>query len=294
MANLKDIRNRIGSVTSMKQITSAMKMVSAAKLRRAQDAIIQLRPYANKMTEILHSLSNSLSAEDESPYLKIRQPNRILMVLISSNRGLAGAFNSNVIKNAMAFVDEKYGKQMATDNVDFMAIGKKGFDQMRRKKLRIIANHSEVYNALHFENVAAISQEIMDSFVNGRYDRVHLLYNSFKNVAVHPFIQEQFLPVVVEDKEEDEYARNYDYIFEPSPKEIVETLIPTSLRMQFYKAILDSNAAEHGARMTSMHQATDNATDILKDLKLTYNKARQAAITKEIIEISAGAEALSN
>ncbi|WP_306351321.1 ATP synthase F1 subunit gamma [Flavobacterium sp. '19STA2R22 D10 B1'] len=285
MANLKEIRNRITSVSSTMQITSAMKMVSAAKLKKAQDAISAMRPYAEKLTELLQSLSATMDGEGGSKYADQRPVNKVLIVAITSNRGLCGAFNANVIKEVKRISQTEYvGKQ-----VDFITIGKKGNDVIRKTNT-VIQNDSAVFDNLTFENVAVIAEELMKLFVEGTYDKIILIYNQFKNAATQIVMTEQFLPIVpivtLEEK------ANVDYIFEPSKEEIVEELIPKSLKTQLYKAIRDSFASEHGARMTAMHKATDNATELRNQLKLTYNKARQAAITNEILEIVGGAEAL--
>ena len=286
MANLKEIRNRISSVSSTMQITSAMKMVSAAKLKKAQDAITAMRPYSNKLTELLQSLSATLDADSGSKLAEQRVVNNVLIVAITSNRGLCGAFNSNIIKQVSSLMSETY----ADKNVSVLAIGKKANDAFS-KTGKVIANKSEVFDDLTFENVAEIAQMIMDNFVQGEYDKVELVYNSFKNAATQIVMTEQFLPIV---PVESDASANLDYIFEPSKQEIVETLIPKSLKTQLFKGIRDSFASEHGARMTAMHKATDNATELRDQLKLTYNKARQAAITNEILEIVGGAEALNN
>ncbi|EAR02738.1 ATP synthase F1 subunit gamma [Maribacter sp. HTCC2170] len=286
MANLKEIRNRISSVSSTMQITSAMKMVSAAKLKKAQDAITAMRPYANKLTELLQSLSASLDADSGSTYADNRPINKVLVVAITSNRGLCGAFNTNIIKQCATLTDESFGGKQ----VDFVAIGKKSNDILS-KNAAVISNHSDVFDDLTFENVAVIAEELMELFRDGSYDRIELVYNKFKNAATQIVMSEQFLPIV---PSEDSEASGADYIFEPSKAEIVEQLIPKSLKTQLYKAIRDSFASEHGARMTAMHKATDNATELRDQLKLTYNQARQAAITNEILEIVGGAEALNN
>ncbi len=286
MANLKEIRNRISSISSTMQITSAMKMVSAAKLKKAQDAITAMRPYADKLTELLQSLSATLDADSGSVYAAEKEVNNVLLVVITSNRGLCGAFNSNIIKQTNSLIDTTYtGKK-----VDVLAIGKKANDAFEKKDV-VIANKSEVFDELTFDNVAEIAQLLMDKFVDGSYDKIELVYNKFKNAATQIIMTEQFLPIVAETSEAEV---NLDYVFEPSKVEIVEALIPKSLKTQLYKAIRDSFAAEHGARMTAMHKATDNATELRDALKLTYNKARQAAITNEILEIVGGAEALNN
>lgn len=285
MANLKEIRNRITSVSSTMQITSAMKMVSAAKLKKAQDAITAMRPYADKLTELLQGLSANLDGDSGSQYADVREVRRVLVVSISSNRGLCGAFNSNIIKQSMSLVQGTYGDKQ----VDFLTIGKKAHDLIR-KRHTIISDHSAVYDNLTFEAVEAIAEELMQLFAEGKYDRIDLVYNQFKNAVTQIVRTEQFLPI---QPAETESSVSADYIFEPSEAEIVEQLIPKSLKTQLFKAIRDSFASEHGARMTAMHKATDNAAELRDQLKLTYNKARQAAITNEILEIVGGAEALA-
>ncbi|MER3375860.1 MAG: ATP synthase F1 subunit gamma [Allomuricauda sp.] len=286
MANLKEIRNRISSISSTMQITSAMKMVSAAKLKKAQDAITAMRPYSDKLTELLQSLSASLDGDAGSAFTDNRPVNKVLVVAITSNRGLCGAFNTNIIKQSRTLVGQTYaGKQ-----VDFVTIGKKANDILRKKNT-IVANHSDVYDDLTFENVAEIAEFLMAQFTEGKYDRIDLVYNKFKNAATQIVMSEQFLPIAISDEKASSVS---DYIFEPSKAEIVEQLIPKSLKTQLFKAIRDSFASEHGARMTAMHKATDNAKDLRDQLKLTYNKARQAAITNEILEIVGGAEALND
>ncbi|WP_395065518.1 ATP synthase F1 subunit gamma [Flavobacterium sp.] len=284
MANLKEIRNRITSVSSTMQITSAMKMVSAAKLKKAQDAITAMRPYAEKLTELLQNLSSTLEGEVGGSFTKQREINKVLVVAITSNRGLCGAFNTNVIKQAKVVAESYSGKQ-----VDIFAIGKKGNDVLA-KTSTVIENHSDVYDNLTFDNVATIANILTEKFTSGDYDKIEIVYNQFKNAATQIVQTEQFLPLAA--VKSDKPASTGDYIFEPSKEEIVETLIPKMLKTQLYKSIRDSFASEHGARMTAMHKATDNATDLRNQLKLTYNKARQAAITNEILEIVGGAEAL--
>lgn len=285
MANLKEIRNRISSVSSTMQITSAMKMVSAAKLKKAQDAITAMRPYANKLTELLQGLSASLDADSGSKYSSQREVKKVLIVAITSNRGLCGAFNSNIIKEVAKIASQNYSNQ----EVSYLAIGKKANDAFKKTN-RVIANKSSVFDDLTFENVAEIAELLMDKFVSGEFDKIILVYNKFKNAATQELMTEQFLPIV---PIEGDANLNLDYIFEPTKAEIVEQLIPKSLKTQLYKSIRDSFASEHGARMTAMHKATDNATELRDQLKLTYNKARQAAITNEILEIVGGAEALN-
>ncbi|MCR5861204.1 ATP synthase F1 subunit gamma [Flavobacterium sp. J372] len=287
MANLKEIRNRITSVSSTMQITSAMKMVSAAKLKKAQDAITAMRPYAEKLTELLQNLSATLDGDTGGKFAEQREVNRVLIVAITSNRGLAGAFNSNVIKQVRVLQEQYAGKQ-----VDVLTIGKKGNDGLR-KSANIIDNNNGIFDALTFENVAAVAESLMQRFADGEYDRIEIVYNHFKNAATQIVKTEQFLPLEPIAATEVKTTVT-DYIFEPSKEEIVLSLIPLSLKTQLYKAVRDSFASEHGARMTAMHKATDNATELRNQLKLTYNKARQAAITGEILEIVGGAEALNN
>jgi F-type H+-transporting ATPase subunit gamma len=284
MANLKEIRNRITSISSTMQITSAMKMVSAAKLKKAQDAITAMRPYAEKLTELLQNLSASLDGDVGGEFTTQREVKKVLIVAITSNRGLCGAFNTNVIKEAKNRSEYYAGKQ-----VDVFAIGKKGNDILS-KTLTVIDNQSSVFDHLTFDNVAVIAETLTQKFVSGEYDKIELVYNQFKNAATQIVQVEQFLPLA--PIQSAKVVSNADYIFEPAMEEIVLTLIPKALKTQLYKGIRDSFASEHGARMTAMHKATDNATDLRDQLKLTYNKARQAAITNEILEIVGGAEAL--
>ncbi|HEY0029709.1 MAG TPA: ATP synthase F1 subunit gamma [Bacteroidia bacterium] len=291
MANLKEVRNRIVSVSSTQQITSAMKMVSAAKLRRAQDAITQMRPYASKLKEILENLSASLDSSD-GVYSKQRPVKNVLLIVITSNRGLCGGFNANVLKAASRLAREEY----KGCNVSVLCIGKKAADYFKKTEYGIIGSDmprglNELYDELTFVNVAPVAEKIMQVFVAGQFDKVELIYNQFKNAAVQITTTEQYLPVQAPAGAKTTKAT--EYIFEPSKEFIVQDLIPRSLKTQLFKALLDSHAAEHGARMTSMHKATDNAGALIKELKLTYNKARQAAITNEILEIVGGAEALA-
>ena len=290
MANLKEIRNRISSVGSTMQITSAMKMVSAAKLKKAQDAITAMRPYSEKLTELLQNLSATLDADTGSKYSDQREANKILVVAITSNRGLAGAFNSNIIKETRHLAANKYaGKQ-----VDFMTLGKKGNDILK-KTGKVIENNNGIFDDLSFDTTSEIAEKLMGLFSEGKYDRIILVYNNFKNAATQIVMTEQFLPIMPPKPIEGQEAKTSEtfYIFEPSKEEIVEALIPKSLKTQLFKALRDSVASEHGARMTAMHKATDNATELRDSLKLQYNKARQAAITNEILEIVGGAEALA-
>ena len=291
MPNLKEVRNRIVSVGSTMQITSAMKMVSAAKLKRAQDAITQMRPYANKLQEILQNVSSSLDTS-ENAYARDTKTKSVLLVVISSNRGLAGGFNANVIKKTWSLIKNDY----ADNNVSVISIGKKANDAFKRTEYSIHGTDlphglNEIFDSLNYNTVAPIAEKIMETFVNKQFDKVVLVYNQFKNAAIQLVQAEQFLPIVA--SQTDGKSSSVDYIFEPSMEFIVSDLIPRSLKTQFYKALLDSVASEHGARMTAMHKATDNAKDMLRDLKISYNKARQTAITTEILEIVAGAEALN-
>ena len=286
MANLKEIRLRITSVGSTMQITSAMKMVSAAKLKRAQDAIIQMRPYANKLTELLKNLSASLDSSDGGVYTQEREIKNVLLVTVTSNRGLCGGFNAYIMKKAKSLINEEY----ANANVSILSIGKKSSEHFTKNGFNVASTHDALFGDLSFDNVAKVAEGIMEQFVEGDYDKVVLVYNQFKNAATQIIMTENFLPVQAAENNSEIVV---DYIFEPTKQEIVEQLIPKSLKTQLFKAVLDSHAAEHGARMTAMHKATDNASELKKDLTLTYNKARQAAITNEILEIVGGAEALS-
>lgn len=292
MANLKEVRNRIASVSSTQQITKAMKMVSAAKLKRATNAIVALRPYATKLKELLANLSASLE-DGSSPFLEEREPNKVLVIVVNSNRGLAGAFNMNAIKTANNLIAEKYSNQLRAGNVSIVAIGKKAQEFYQRRKYNVIGNNNDVYLDLNFLNVSKITETIMDGFLKGQYDRVELVYNQFRNAAVQILVSEQLLPVPKTEKPANVNATQVDYILEPSKEEIVEQLIPKNIKIQVYKAVLDSHASEHGARMTAMDKATDNAGELLKALKLSYNQARQAAITTELTEIVSGAAALT-
>ncbi|WP_431166029.1 ATP synthase F1 subunit gamma [Tenacibaculum halocynthiae] len=286
MANLKEIRNRITSIKSTMQITSAMKMVSAAKLKKAQDAITAMRPYSSKLTELLQSLSATLDSDAGGAYSTQREVNKVLLVTITSNRGLCGGFNSSIIKETVKTINETYNGV----TVDLFTIGKKGNDILSKEN-NVIENRNDIFDELTFDNVALVAEQLMDLYVSGSYDKIEIIYNRFKNAATQIPQVEQFLPI---KPIEGDANVNLDYVFEPSKEEIVLELIPKSLKTQLYKAIRDSFAAEHGARMTAMHKATDNATELRDELLLTYNKARQAAITNEILEIVGGAEALNN
>lgn len=288
MANLKEVKERIGSVSSTQQITKAMKMVAAAKLRKAQDRITQLRPYSEKLTALLANVSSG-SDEGMDTYSQEREVKNVLVVPVTSDRGLCGAFNSNIFKGVRAYLESD---ELQGATVSVLPVGKKSYDFFKKSSYSLVDGFWEVFGDLTFDNVRAAAEYAMESYENGTYDRVVLVYNEFKNVATQIIRTEQFLPVV-QNATEEASTTNTDYIYEPSKDFIVEELIPKSLKIQFYKAVLESNASEHGARMTAMGKATDNAGELLKELKLTYNRTRQAAITKEILEIVGGAEALA-
>lgn len=295
MASTKEIRTRLASTASTRQITSAMKMVSAAKLKKAQDAVLQLRPYAQKLQEILGSISSS--DEGSSEFTKVRSEERVLIVVITSNRGLCGAFNTNVVKQALQLVQDKYSSQLAAKKLSFIAIGKKGGDLLKRRNLPLVTINTDLVDKVNFDKVADFATGLMNDFSGGKYDKIEIIYNQFKNAAIQVLQTEQYLPVpkakpVVSNKKGNAASTNYDFIFEPSKEQIIKELIPKSLKTQLFKAILDSVASEHGARMTAMHKATDNATELLRQYRIQYNKARQTSITNEILEIVGGAEAL--
>ena len=287
MPNLKEIKSRITSVKSTIQITSAMKMVSAAKLKKAQDAIIQLRPYSNKLTEIMSSLSSASEDSSQNKYSEVREVSKILLVPITSNRGLCGGFNANIIKKTIEIEKELNSKSELT----ILSIGKKSSEFFKKNKYNVHSTHDDVFQDVNYEDVSKIAELILNDFANEKFDKVILVYNQFKNAATQIVMQEDFLPLNKTQSENSQEA--VDYIYEPGKDEILNELIPKSLKTQLFKAILDSNASEHGARMTAMHKATDNATELKNELTLSYNKARQAAITGEILEIVGGAEALN-
>ncbi|MFM7218099.1 MAG: ATP synthase F1 subunit gamma [Bacteroidota bacterium] len=290
MPNLKEVRNRISSVISTQQITKAMKMVSAAKLRRAQDAILMMRPYAAKLREIMENISGTLDSSTGGDYAKVRPVNNVLIVAVNSNRGLCGAFNANIIRTVNRLMREDYAAQHKAGGVKVLCIGKKASDFFSKQPAVYQGQHNDVYNQLSFPAASSIATSIMEQFRSGAFDKVVLVYNQFKNAAVQHVQVEQMLPIV--PPASGKTVVN-DYIFEPAKEELVLELIPKAIRIQLYKGILDSVASEHGARMTSMNKATDNAGELLRNLRLSYNKARQAAITGEILEIVAGAEALN-
>ena len=288
MGNLKEVRTRIASVSSTQQITSAMKMVSAAKFRRAQNAIVSMRPYDKQLSDIIRDIN----VEDgvDTPYHAVRDEKKVLLVVVTSNKGLCGAFNSNIIKEANARI--KHYQQKAGVDLSMITIGKRASEFFSKHTTLVKSTFDDVLDKPTFDNVAAIAEDIMNRFCDKEYDKVEIIYNKFKNSLTQILSTEQFLPVMPDTKKDENKVQS-DYIFEPSKQEILKEMIPLSLRSQFYRVVLDSLASEHGARMTAMQKATDNATELLKELKLTYNKARQSAITNEIIEIVSGAEALN-
>ncbi|NQT78625.1 MAG: ATP synthase F1 subunit gamma [Bacteroidetes bacterium] len=292
MPNLKEVRTRIESVKSTQQITSAMKLVAASKLRKAQRAILQLRPYAQKLQEFLQGMSTDLDQTDEAVYAKEREIKKILIVVVTSNRGLCGAFNANVIKQAVALIHTTYRDAHERGDVSLYCIGKKGAEYFNKHQYPVAKENLALFDDLNYENALTIAEELMQDFAEKKYDRIDIIYNQFKNAAVQVLLTEQFLPIL--PPEDDGSGLQVDYIFEPNKEQIIEELVPKSLKIQFFKVVLDSFASEHGARMTAMHMATDNASELLKELKLSYNKARQTSITNEILEIVSGAEALKN
>ncbi len=287
MPNLKEVRIRIQSVSSTQQITKAMKMVSAAKLKRAQDGVTRLRPYAAKLKGIMENMSGA----GGSIYTRIRGEEKVLLVLITSNRGLCGAFNSNIIRTANRLLAKEFAKQNREKNVKVLCIGRKASEFFSKNKNLYEGHHNDIFGNLSYESAAVLAESIMKDFREEKFDKICIVYNQFKNAAVQIITTEQFLPVIPPSSKEKK-KQSIDYIFEPGQEEIVTELIPRSLKIQLYKALLDSHASEHGARMTAMNMATENAQEMLKQLRLSYNKARQAAITKEILEIVSGAEAL--
>ena len=292
MPNLKEVKTRISSVVSTQQITKAMKMVAVSKLRRAKNSILQMRPFAEKLNEILINVSKDLDADEGKGYGTEREIEKVLIVVITSDRGLCGAFNNNVSKRTVALIEENYKYQFDAGDVHILPLGKKGFDFFRRRKYHVIAKFTDIFRGLSFKKGREPAEFVMNAFLQGEYDKVDIVYNEFKNVARQVVRVEQFLPIAP-DSDTEQLPGIIDYIFQPNKKVIIEEMIPKSLKIQFYKAMLESNAAEHGARMTAMEQATENAGELLGELRLVYNRTRQAAITKEILEIVAGAEALS-
>ena len=294
MAGLKEVRLRIASVKTTLQITSAMKMMAAAKLRKAQTAIIKLRPYAMKLNEILGNLSSGIEDSSENLYAKQRPPEKILLVVIASNRGLCGSFNSNVIRTATTLMANEFAAQTRKNNVSLITIGKKATDYFRKRNYRVVDSRDDLFNDLTFEKVSVLAQQIMASFTAKEYDRIYIIYNQFKNAAVQKLVTEQYLPIVPSEVTAAQPAKMVpaNYIYEPDSETIIRELIPKTLRIKLFKAMLDSFASELGARMTAMQNASDSAQEMIKELQLTYNKARQASITKKLLEIVSGAEAL--
>ncbi|MBN2482002.1 MAG: ATP synthase F1 subunit gamma [Bacteroidales bacterium] len=297
MANLKEIRIRLNSVRSIRQITNAMKMVSAAKLRKAQDGITRLRPYFIKLDEIMQHVGSQLDNSYKSIYEIPNESGRVLLIVLTSNRGLCGAFNANIIKRTIQCIKNNYSEEYKNGKLDIISIGKKSTDYFRSKKYPVIENYNHIFDNLKFDPVSELAEKIINSFLSAKYGEIKIIYNQFRNAAVQEITEERFLPVVYEkelaDLPESKYETYTDYILEPSIKEIYDVMIPYFLKLQIFRTLLESYASEHGARMTAMHKATDNATDLIKELELSYNKARQAAITKEITEIVSGADALS-
>lgn len=294
MASLKEVRNRIVSVNSTQQITKAMKMVAAAKLRRAQDNILQMRPYAQKLGQMLSTVSAGSETSVDSPLKVVRAVDKVLIVVVTSDRGLCGAFNTNIIKATLQLINEKYSVQASKGNVEIFAIGKKGAEAFTRRGYVVNTTYTDLFSRLKFVNVKEAAETIMKDFSEGRYDAVDLVYNEFKNVATQIIHADPYLPIVADATAQKAKASEVNYIFEPNEEEILSELIPKSLKITLYRAVLESNASEQGARMTAMDKATDNAQELLKALKLVYNRTRQAAITTEILEIVGGAEALKS
>ncbi|HEX2394611.1 MAG TPA: ATP synthase F1 subunit gamma [Bacteroidales bacterium] len=291
MANLKEIRIRLNSVKSTRQITSAMKMVSAAKLRKAQDAIFQLRPFYYKLHEILKKVSSGMDEKHESVFTRSTDAGKILLVVITSNRGLCGAFNSNIVKRTIQVINEQYPEAWRNGKVDLIAIGKKGADQLKTRNYKVTATYHQLFDKLTFDKSTDVANQLINDFVQQKYGIIKIIYNQFKNAAVQDVTEEFLLPLLPDPESEDKFESPTEYILEPSNTEIINEMIPYTLRVQFFRSLLESNAAEHGARMTAMHKATDNATELIRELELNYNKARQASITREILEIVGGAEA---
>jgi F-type H+-transporting ATPase subunit gamma len=290
---LKETRNRIKSVSSTQQITKAMKMVSAAKLRRAQERIIQMRPYSQKLNEIAANIVTAAQGEVKIKLAQVREVKNVLIVVVTSDRGLAGAFNINIIKEALKVIKEKYSAQAASGNLSILAIGKKGNEFFKKRNYNVISDYSTLLTDLTFDNSTIAAEFVMKAFEEGKFDEVQLVYSQFKNAASQNFTAEQFLPVPKAEKPKDGAKSKANFIFEPDVEQIVDFLIPKILRTQFFKVLLDVNASEHGARMTAMDKASENANELIKALRIAYNGARQAAITTELTEIVSGANALA-
>lgn len=293
MPSLKEVRNRIKSVQSTQQITKAMKMVAAAKLRKAQDATIQLRPYSKKLNEILANLSENSEEMADNNFTIVKEIQKVLIIVITSDRGLCGPFNTNVIKSVNALIGNKYSEQNRNNAITFLTIGKRGFEFFSKKSANIIDDYTNIYQKLSFDSVKTAAERAINDFEDAKFDVVHIVYNEFKNVATQILRNDQLLPIVALPVDISKKSVAVNYIFEPNASIILNSLVPKFLKLQVYKAVLESNAAEHGARMTAMDKATENAGEMLKELKISYNRSRQASITKEILEIVGGAEALS-
>lgn len=296
MANLKEVRTRIESVNSTMQITSAMKMVSASKLRKFQNAITALRPYADNLNKLMHDVSSDMDTSAKSVFAEMRQSGKILVIPVTSNKGLCGVFNAIVIKETEKLIKEDFKQQLEEGNVDVLCIGNKADEMMKARKYHVIGNESNLLDNLTYDNVVLFAERLMNDFKERKYDRIIFVYNQFKNAGTQILVHEQFLPIAVENENDDEKemkTEEVDYIFQPNREDILNELIPKSLKLQVYKIILDSFTSEQGARMVSMTKATDNAMELLKELNITYNKTRQSSITNEIVEIVSGANALN-
>lgn len=291
MASLKEVRTRIESVNSTKQITSAMKMVAASKLRKSQNAILALRPFANKFSEIMRNISQDIDISKGNVYTEIREINRVLIIPLTSNKGLCGVFNANIIRDTIALIHEEYQIQLDNNRLDILCIGSKAEETLKYKKYPVIGNENALLDDLSYNNCVPFAEKLMNLFTEKKYDRIVFVYNQFKNASTQILVHEQFLPIQIDMNGKNEDSYGVEYIFQPNKEDIYNEMIPKSLKMQVYKILLDSFTSEQGARMVSMTQATDNATELLKELNLTYNKARQSAITNELVEIVSGADA---
>ena len=294
MANLKEVRIRIESVNSTKQITSAMKMVAASKLRKSQNAILALRPYAEKFSEIMGNITNDIDSDVSSVYAEERPVERVLIIPISSNKGLCGVFNANVIRSTINLINEEYKDFLESQRIDILCVGSKVEETLKFKKMPVVGNESSLLDNLTYEKAALFAEQLMQMFVEKKYDKIVFVYNQFKNAATQILVTEQFLPINTGTSAGAGTGTGVEYIFQPNKEDIYGEMVPKSLKMQVYKILLDSFTSEQGARMLSMTQATDNATELLKELNLTYNKARQSAITNELVEIVSGADAQKN
>lgn len=291
MASLKEVRTRIESVNSTKQITSAMKMVAASKLRKSQNAILALRPFANKFSEIMRNISQDIDISKGNVYTEKREINRVLIIPLTSNKGLCGVFNANIIRDTIALIHEEYQAQLDNNQLDVLCIGSKVEEALKYKNYPVIGNENALLDDLSYDNCVPFAERLMSLFTEKKYDRIVFVYNQFKNASTQILVHEQFLPIQIDINGNNEDSYGVEYIFQPNKEDIYNEMIPKSLKMQVYKILLDSFTSEQGARMVSMTQATDNATELLKELNLTYNKARQSAITNELVEIVSGADA---